>query len=497
MQPPSRQVVVVGVGQVVQRDAEPALALEPVALMAEAAKRAERDAGAILLAGLDHVVGLHVLGWRYDSVATLLADRIGAAQARPIDTEVGGDSPQRCINELARRIRDGHCMAALVAGAEAIRTRRTARRDGVELGWVRGGPAPGRNHERWGDRRPGVSPREQRHGIVLPTVAYPLYETALRARLGHSPEDHQARIGALYARLSQVAADNPHAWFPKVRSADEICTTSDTNRIIAWPYPKVVNAVMEVDQGAAVILTSAEHARALGVPDDRMVHLLGEGEATAEPWFFSERPRMDESPAQRASIDAALASAGLSAEDVDAFDLYSCFPVAIELAMEALSIAHDDPRPVSVTGGLAQAGGPGNAYCLHAVARMTERLREQGGTGMVTGLGWYFTKHAAGLYGREPGDAKPRAPAPPPRQPDPEMTDTPQGPATVIAYTVVHDREGAPAQGIVIGRDARGRRFVANTPDDRELFEAMERREFVGASGVLGPDGERIVFTPA
>ena len=68
----------------------------------------------------------------------------------------------------------------------------------------------------------------------------------------------------------------------------------------------------------------------------------------------------------------------------------------------------DDPaRPLTLTGGLTFGGGPGNNYTTHGIAAMVTALRaDPGAVGLVTGLGWYATKHAVGvLASRPPGRA--------------------------------------------------------------------------------------------
>lgn len=500
MDPRDQEVVVIGCGQIVQRDVPPAEALEPVALMERAARAAAEDAGLGPggLEGLDAVVAVQVLGWPYASAAHRLAAGLGALRAHEIDTGVGGNSPQSAVDAMARRIARGEIRTALVAGAEAIRSRRRARKEGVALAWTRDEAPAGPGRERLGEERPGVSPREERHGMALPSHVYPLFENALRARLGRDLDEHRRKLGALWSRFSEIAAANPHAWFRTVRSAEEIATVTETNRMVAYPYTKYLNAVMEVDQGAAVIVASSSAAQALGVPRDRFVYLWGSGEAAEDPWFVSERPRLDRCPAQAIAIEAALAEAGVEAEALRAFDLYSCFPVAVELACEALGIAEDDPRPLTLTGGLTFGGGPGNAYSLHGIARMVEHLRAHGGLGLVTALGWFLTKHAAGVYGAEPPPpGRARAPRPLVREAGPPLAEAPSGAGVVETYTVVHGRDGAPERGIVLGRDASGCRFVANTPSDRALLEAVEARELVGAPGRLSHTDGLTRFDPA
>jgi acetyl-CoA C-acetyltransferase len=171
---------------------------------------------------------------------------------------------------------------------------------------------------------------------------------------------------------------------------------------------------------------------------------------------------------------------------VDHLDFYSCFPIAVELACEAYGIAEDDPRGLTVTGGLPYAGGPGSNYTTHAVAAMLQRLRARPGIGLCTGNGWYLTKHSATLFGTEPPSrsltqhaAYEKAVGHAPLAIARECA----GRGRVEAYTLLYDREGAPCRGIVLGRLESGERFVANTPHDRSLLEALAAREVCGTQG--------------
>lgn len=381
-----RTPILIGGGQITQRDVEPEAALEPVALMREAALRAAEDATlpAGVLAQLDSVSVVNLLSWAYPNAPRLLGSLLGAAPREEIYTAIGGNTPQMLVDTTAVRIARGDLDFALLAGAEAMRSMARARRAGVRLAWSsEAAPPP----QVVGDGRSGSSDAEMRHGLILPVQIYPLFENALRASRGRTPEAHLRALGALYARFSSVAAANPHAWFRTARTADELATVDENNRMIAYPYPKLMNAIIDVDQGAAVLMTSVGKARALGVPRERWVFLQGCGEAH-DHWFVSERCDYASSPAIAAAGSAALATAGVGIDAIDAFDLYSCFPSAVQLAMRALAIADEDPRQLTVTGGLAAFGGPGNNYSMHAIASMLERVRATGKPGMVTALGW-------------------------------------------------------------------------------------------------------------
>jgi acetyl-CoA C-acetyltransferase len=200
--------VLVGAGQMTQRDVEPAEALAPVDLMAEAARRSADDAGITkqLLARLDIVAVVNVIGWNYANAPGLLAERLGAHPAAELYTTVGGNTPQFLVNDIARRIAAGRARFALIAGAEAVRTLQRARAAKVRLQWASGGQG---QPQVVGEDRPGTNDHEMAHGLVLPTAIYPLFENALRAHNGLDLDAHRRQLGELCSRMSAVAADNP------------------------------------------------------------------------------------------------------------------------------------------------------------------------------------------------------------------------------------------------------------------------------------------------
>ncbi len=483
--------ILVGGGQVTQRHADPQTAREPVDMMADAAVLAAGDAGvaARVLQQVDTLAVVNILAWNTVNAPGWLAQRVGAQPKNLIYTQVGGNTPQWLVNESAEKIARGESECVLIAGVEAMASINRARKAGVKLEWVKG-DAPGQPTAAVvGGNRQGANDEEMAYGMTFPIAVYPMFENALRAHYGRSIADHQRALGELYARFSAVAATNPYAWFPTRRTAEEISTPSADNRMIGFPYTKVMNAIMDVDQAAAVLMMSVGKARALGIDESRWVYLWGCGDAI-DQWFVSERVNYFTSPAIRMACSQSLKMAGVGVDDIDHFDLYSCFPSAVQLARDSLCIAVDDPRDLTVTGGLAYAGGPGNNYVTHSIATMMQRVRERRGSkGLVTGLGWYVTKHSAGIYSAEP---PPRAfqrvnpttyQAEIDAQPHPNIVPEPSGAATVETYTVLHDREGAPMRGVVIGRLADGSRFLSNTSGDRAELESMMQSECVGRSG--------------
>lgn len=502
-----RTPVAIGVGQLVQQDVDLPETLEPLTMLERVARLAADDAGGgeQLLRDLDAIALINFFaGLGMSNANRLLAERLGAKAGKEYVGETGGQIGVTLANFVAEQITRGEVRLALIAGSNNMRTLARAQRAGVELGWTTGGEG---TPEQVGEFKPGSSKREAEYGLKMPPDVYPLFENALRARRGLSIAEHRACMGKLMSPFTEVAAANPYAWFPTYRSPEELTTVTSQNRMIAFPYPKYLNAVLQTDQAAGLIICSVAAARAHGIPEDRWVYWWGGADAQEEAWWPSERPDFAQCPAMLDSTSAALGNAGLSLDDVDRIDFYSCFPVAVEMACEMLGLDESDPRGFTVTGGLPYAGGPASAYCLHSLASMVERLRdESGAVGLVTGNGWYLTKHAASVWSseRKPGEA-PRSSLPV-RSASAErglttapavLAETPQGRGRIEAYTVLYDREGAPERGIVLGRTADDVRFLANTPADRDLLEAFVAIEEVGREGHLAAREGMTIFDPA
>lgn len=498
-----RTPVLVGSAQLVQRDAELESALEPLEMLEQVARGAVADAGCLdaVLAELDTVALINTVGWTAQNPAGLVAERLAAKPRALYTSEMGGQIGVTLANLVCERITRGESRAGLVLGCNNMRTLVQARKAGVELKWTQGGSG---EPELVGEIRRGNSKYESEYGLSSPTQIYPIFENALRATRRLDLDAHRQRMGKLFSRFTEVAARNPYAWFPTYRSPGELTTVTPRNRMIAFPYPKYLNAVLQTDQAAGLLILSAEAARAYGIPAERQVHWWGGAKAEEEAWWVSERPDFASCPSLLDSTSGALRNAGLGLDDIDLIDFYSCFPAAVSMACEMLGLPEDDPRGFTVTGGLPYAGGPASAYTLHALAAMADRLRENPGSkGLVTGNGWYLTKHAASVWSTEPKPGRtPTAEAPTPqssqgidRAPLAVVKEV-QGKGTVEAYTVAYDREGAPARGIVLGRQEDGRRFLANTPPDRDLLEAFVAVEQVGRTGKLSHRGGANRFEP-
>ncbi|MGV0789953.1 acetyl-CoA acetyltransferase [Mycolicibacterium sp. XJ2] len=481
-----RTPVLVGYGQVNQRDENPDVS--PIDLMVAAARQA---ADPRVLEAADSVRVVNLLSWRYRDPGLLLAQRLHADNAATRYTGVGGNTPQSLVNEACRDIQRGRAEVVLIAGGETWRTRSRLRAKGVRPDWPRQNESVPMA-EGADEGVPMAGPAEIKISLDRPAYVYPMFEQALRIAAGESDEEHRRRIGELWAQFSAVAAGNPHAWVRDAVPAEQIWQAGPGNRMISWPYPKLMNSNNMVDQAAVLVLTSAEKATHLQIPRDRWVFPYS-GTDSHDTYAIGERAEFYTSPAIRIGGRRALELAEVGIDDVGLVDVYSCFPSAVQVAANELGLPIADPaRPLTVTGGLTFAGGPWNNYVTHSIATMAERLvAAPGQLGLITANGGYLTKHSFGIYGTEP----------PPHEfrwedvqseVNRESTRTAlvdwAGVGTVETWTTPFDREGSPEKAFLAVRTPDDERVLAVIPDAAGAAATVDE-DIAGAKVQVNPDG--------
>jgi acetyl-CoA C-acetyltransferase len=369
--------VIVGAGEIVDRPKDLVQGLEPLALLEQALKRAEADAGAKLLGEIGSLDVVNFLSWRYRDPEQLLARRLGIAPAHCHYGPVGGESPIRYLHEAAQRIARGECQVAAVCGAEAQSSATKAARAGITLPWTpfaQDVPDPKRGAA-------FQKPLAVKLGVFRPITVYPLYESATSAHWGQTPREALAESGALWSTYARVASKNPNSWLKRRFEFAEITTPSPDNRLIAWPYTKLMVANPTVNMGAALLLTSLGKARAAGIGEERLVFPLG-GAAAEEPRDDLLRDQFYESHPQNAVLEKVMGFAGDYGQKFDAIELYSCFPCVPKMARRTLGL-NAGVQP-TVTGGLTFFGAPLNSYMTHAACAMVRRLRSGAMLGLST-----------------------------------------------------------------------------------------------------------------
>jgi acetyl-CoA C-acetyltransferase len=493
--PDDRIPVIVGVGEIVDRPKEIAAGLEPLTLLEQALKRAEQDSGARLLGEIGSLDIVNFLSWRYRDPEKQLAQRLGIDPAHLYYGPVGGESPIRYLHEAAKRIARGECSVAAVCGAEAQSTATKAERAGVTLPWT---PFA---HDVEEPKRGAAfqKPMAVKLGVFRPVTVYPFYEAATAAHWGQTPREAMAESGKLWSAYSDVAAQNPHAWLKRRFTPDEITTPSPDNRLIAWPYTKLMVANPSVNMGGAVLMTSLAKARAAGVPEERMVHIHG-GASAEEPRDYLDRDQFFESHAQNAVLRAAMQLAGGDGSAFDAIELYSCFPCVPKMARRTLGL-EADVQP-TVTGGLTFFGAPLNTYMTHAACAMVRRLRGGARLGLLYGQGGFVTKHHALVLSRQPPqaalaqDSSVQAEADAHRGAVPDFVTQASGKGTVESCTVLYGRGGEVEHGVVMLRTQDNARALARAgaQDGATLAHLLNmERTPVGSTGDIVNAGDGVL----
>ena len=481
--------MLIGYGQVNHRDEiDPQTrSVEPVDLMAAATRQAVASR---VIDAVDSIRVVNVLSAQYRDPGRLLGERVGATGFTTLYSPVGGNVPQSLVNQACLDIQRGRAGVVLLAGAETWRTRRGLRAKGSKLVWTAQDESVPMA-EVAGDDVPMAGDAEIRIGLDRPACVYPLFEQALRIANGEPIEAHLRRVGELWARFSAVAVDNPNAWIRDPVTAEQICQPGPRNRMISWPYTKLMNSNNMVDQGAALILTSVERARRLQIPSDQWIYPHA-GTDAHDTSAIAERDELHRSAAIRLAGARALELAGLGIDEVDYVDLYSCFPSAVQVAAAELGLDVDDSaRPLTVTGGLTFAGGPWSNYVMHSIATMAELLvANPGRRGLITANGGYLTKHSFGVYGTEPPaefrweDVQPAVD----REPTRLGLVVWEGAGTVEAWTTPFDREGQPERAFLAVRTPDGARALAVIADP-DVAKATVQDDIGGAKVVVDADG--------
>ncbi|MCL4313384.1 MAG: acetyl-CoA acetyltransferase [Actinobacteria bacterium] len=473
--------VVVSAGQVTEHDK-----LGSALDLAEKAASIALEGAPGLRKHISRLVMVNSLSQVGPAPASELATRLGMEVQERSTTTIGGNNPQWLVNSLAQQIALGDLEAAMIVGTENMHSSKVARRTGSSFASYNSDLSPDKVI---GDTRNGTGPAEEAIGLIAPVHIYALFESSIAARLHRDFPQQREEIAKWMATFTQLAARNRYAWFQRSRLPQELATPTSENRLVAEPYTKLLTAFLGVDQAAALVLTSLDLAKQYHLEESSV--FIWSGADANDIWYPTARPDPGRSPAMKGVFTAALTAAGLSVGDISAFDLYSCFPCAVEMASEALGLNSPGDRVLTLTGGLAYFGGPGNNYTTHAIACAAEHVREHGGPVMISGLGWYATKHSAGIY----------SDLPPPRGfrlgntlVDQERIDADSRPivtgldthcpATVIASTIAYARDGRAVRAPIIARLEDGSQLSADIAegelDNLPISNLVGHKVFVG-----------------
>lgn len=492
------RVCIVGTAQQTWNDPNE-LCPEPLVMWEESVRAAAANVGgnADVIGEIDYLGIVHTQSWNYDNPVTRLQHRLGRQGVDGTYSLVAGTSPQRLLDNAAAKMMRGEISAAVVVGAEAQATLKKYEKSGEKPPWSFPDPAPvsfASFMNEW------YLPTEINHGVLPAWLTFALLA---QARWAVQPDRAADRSNMLteMASLSSIAARNPHSWKARAYTPVELASYENGNRPIATPLTKFTTAFPFVDMSAANILVTEEVADRWGVPEDRRVYLHGWGFARDES-HIAARSHLDRSKAMQRAAHEALRTAQIEMDRIDIFDLYSCFPTALQFARDAHNIALDDDRAISLTGGLPYFGGPGSNYMSHSISSLVDHLRcNNTHYGMVTGIGMHMTKHVVGIWSAiRPNHSLADFDEPQRAVIDDgtkNVVEDASGIVTIDAASAIYSTNGDPERAIAICTLPDSSRCYAEVTD-ADLVMAVHRGDWVGATGEVSPTGRgtnRLAFS--
>lgn len=489
--------VIAAVGEVCHRPENPSEGREPVILMGDAISKANEDLDGQLFSAIDRVEVVGQVTWRYRDPVSLLCEKLGIHPNVKHNASMGGDTPTRLVHEAALAIASGESQVTVIVGGESVAAKRKAAKEKINLDWT---PRCSVEETVVVDEQSfPVHADVKRVSVVAPAHCYPLYEMANQHARGITPGEGLKESAELWHQFASVAEKNPYAWIKQAPSAQTIQTQEGDNRLIAYPYSKLMVANSIVNQSAAIVVCSLAWAKSIGLQSNQVAYIQG-GAIAREPDDFLDRDQFVHSHAQDAVLDEVVRIAGGS-DQFDAVEIYSCFPVVPKLALARLQL----PPSIAptVTGGLTFFGGPMNNFMAHAVGGVFRKLvAGEASKGLLYANGGFLTKHHALILGNQP----PEQPLPPNFSvqeqvnkrygPVPEYCGDYIGASAIETFTLPYDKLGL-QNGFVVLRTADGRRTVATVrADDSEGIASLLSPSVspIGQSGEVYVDafGDRV-----
>lgn len=324
-------------------------------MIAEVSRQAVEDAGLEKGAVDGLLVGPQV-GETPMHVPATVAEYLGLQPRMANLVDLGGASAAGMIWRAAAAISSGMCEVVLCVLA-APREEQTLR-------------SPNRNP---------IREFEPPFGASGANISYAMPMRRHMEEFGTRPEDF-ASI-ASWARHN--AQYNPDAIFygQPVSVSDVLASP-----VIADPL-HLLECVMTVAGGAAVVVTSRDRARRLRHPP---VHLLGAGEKITHR-AISQAPSLTSGPLKPA-IAQAMQQAGVAIEEIDLLSLYDCYSVMVALTIEDAGLCppgyfghwmrehklgFDGDQPLNTHGGQLGFGQADMAGGMSHVIEAVRQLRHE------------------------------------------------------------------------------------------------------------------------
>jgi len=300
-----REAVIVGVADVALENGVVPGGASPLQIQARAAKAALDEAGL----SLRDVDGLLTTGmWGIPGPGQLTSVTVGeylGIRPRFVDgTNIGGSAFEAHVAHAAMAIERGYCEVALITYGSAQRSERSRTLAG---------------------RAPVLTMQyETPYGMPTPVGGYAMAAMRHRHEFG-STSEQLAEIAVATRKWAQM---NSAAMMRGALSIDDVLKS----QMVSDPL-HLLDCCLVTDGGGAIVMTTAEHARAL--KKKAPVYVRGFGEAHTH-WAIAAMPDLAWHTAAEMSGKSAFEMAGISRDAIDVTEIYDSFTITVLLTLEAL-----------------------------------------------------------------------------------------------------------------------------------------------------------------
>ena len=363
----AREAVIVGVADLPLVDGMVLTPMSPLQAQARAAHAALKVCGI----PMSEVDGLLTAGmWGLPGAGMLptvtLGEYLGIVPRFMDGTNIGGSAFEAHVGHAATAIEAGKCEVALITYGSVQKSDRSRSLAGRPAGLTMQFEAP------WGLPTPvgGYAIAAMRHMHEFGTTSEQLAEIAVATR--------------------KWASLNPAAMFRDPITVADVLASP----MISDPL-HLLDSCLVTDGAGALVMTTAEHARSLGV---KPVYVRGHGESQTH-WTVATMPDAARLiPAEVSGRDA-LAMAGIGLDAIDVAEIYDSFTITVLLTLEALGFCRRGEGGAFVAGQRTAPGGPfpmntsggGLSYChpgmlgIFLLIEAVRQLRGECGARQVAG----------------------------------------------------------------------------------------------------------------
>ncbi len=463
--------VVVGIGTIQQKGGFDELD-EALILMDKAFKKAIADSTKTEIKNYIDEIQVPKGYWRYRDPARWIAENNQIKDVKTSVTKIGV-LQQNLINSTCNKILNGEIRAGLILGGEAryklIRSH-IEKKEYIETELTN-------NPDHYVKAKDDLHLKIEENALGLMAVGYyGVLESALRSSLNINFDTHHKNISEMYSEFSKIASQNNESWIDKPIKAEQILNQSKENPLQAFPYNKLHCSSWNVNQSCALIICSEDIANKLNIPTEKRVYPLASSENNHMVATL-QRPNLIEPYGMKMASDFILQICDSYNIKPNIFDLYSCFPVAVQMFSRLLNVKK--PKDMTITGGMSFAGGPLNSYVIHSTIKTISRIREESNNiGIVTGVSGMMTKQSFALWAKNPiieflhKDFTNEASC---YEVPVEISSINEGYGKIIGYTTIYNKN--PKAIIYIDCEDGGRKLI--TSSDKSIIKSMESEEWV------------------